>query len=83
MFDIKSHSLNNWEIKINNRHYFSGSFLKAMYLCVTRLGFHPSDLEEGVKFLCQNDDHDSIHFGINKSFMWTYNSEDKYERKTG
>lgn len=73
---------NIWEIHIAGKGAYSGSFLKIMYFCVTRLGFKTEDLEEAIHWMVK-ENHNAAHFGVWKRFMWSFNREEKDGRKAG
>ncbi len=57
-----------------------GTCLAILTYCVHTLGFNANELEFALLDLIKND-HDAAHFGVNRTFIYSFNRNEK--RKTG
>lgn len=60
-----------------------GTLEHVVSLAVKRFGFSKTNILEAVEVLIQNLDknHDSIHFGMYKTYVYTFHKEFSNERK--
>jgi hypothetical protein len=75
MYEIKVIG-GKWQVHTQGQGAYEGSFLQIATLCINRLGFSYEDFKEGVEEMTWND-HDTAHFGIYKSFIYSYDSNKK------
>lgn len=68
-----------WEVH-SPQGAFSGTFTQIMILCMEHFKITSSELEAAVKHMVQ-DDHDAIHLGANRTFIYSFKKESKYGRK--
>ena len=54
-----------------------GTRLAVMMYAITKLGFEIDEIERGMLSLIENEDHDSLDYGIYKSFILSYQRERK------
>jgi hypothetical protein len=64
-----------WQMQTPNG-IFSGSLRMVCKYAVLRLDFHINELEIGVLEM-EKHFHNAAEYGIYKSFMWSYDLEDK------
>jgi hypothetical protein len=76
LFDKGTH----WEIHTAHYGAYSGTFMHVMIFAIVKLGFSIKDLEEAVDVMVR-ENYSAAHFGINRTFMWPFDWEGKYERK--
>lgn len=75
IFDTKGYnlhmmSLDNWVFDDNSGNLFDGTFATVLVYATTR-GFLIGELEQGVEWMLEKN-HDSIHFGMYKSPIFTF-----------
>ena len=70
-----------WQMQTPNG-IFSGSLRMVCKYAVLRLGFQIKELEIGVIEM-EKHFHNAAEYGIYKSFMWSYDLEEKNEKASG
>lgn len=76
MYEIRQKE-NIWEVSSKNNDFiFKGPFKTLVLVCKVK-GFDLNDFEFGISQMCQKE-HDSMHFGLYKKFIYSFNWKDKY-----
>lgn len=72
---------NQWVIDDHNQPYH-GTLKEVAKYMVQKLDFQFEDVEDGLNLLANNfsESHNSVHFGIFKSCIYTSKKEVNYER---
>ena len=73
-FNFHMMALDNWIFDDGFNKLFDGSFASVMIYATTR-GFRMEDLEMGVEMMLATN-HDSIHFGMYKSPVFSFNRKE-------
>jgi hypothetical protein len=55
-------------------------FTSIVLHAVIRMGVPIEEIEEAVKEMCQNN-HDAANFGMNGTFIYTFNSNESLKKK--
>lgn len=55
---------------------YRNSFRNVVICAIARNGFRADDIDDAVKEMVKND-HDGIHFGIFKTFIFTFSQKDR------
>lgn len=72
MYNLINNGKENWEIQVNNKTIYEGNFVKVIAVCLSKLNFNTTELEEAVSSMVHND-HNAAHFGFGKTMIYTYN----------
>jgi hypothetical protein len=75
MYEIRYRD-NKWEVHTQGQGAYEGSMLGIIMFCVIKLGFTYEDIREGIEEMTWND-HDTAHFGIYRTFIYSYNQSEK------
>jgi hypothetical protein len=77
LFNLGSH----WELH-SSTGVFKGDLKKVCTYAVIQLGFPFRELEVAVEYM-EKELHDGAEFGIYKSFMFTFDRREKYDKRSG
>jgi hypothetical protein len=62
----------NMQLNTPNDKLYGSSYVVLRH-CIKVLNFDPFQLEQAVHAMCnENSDHDAAHFGVNKTFIYSY-----------
>jgi hypothetical protein len=78
-YDLYEVSDNCWAIHIKGGKLFIGTFKEVVTACVTKLGFELEEFEFATKEMIDKG-HNGAHFGMYRSFMFTFQREFKYDK---
>ena len=83
MYEIIESGNNKWTLVIGNKARFHGSFQNVVKICIRELKFDAAQLDQAVAEMCkpQNAGHDTLHFGVYKKFLFSYDS--RKEQRVG
>lgn len=83
MYEIIDSGDGKWTLVVGANARFHGSFKSVARLCIKELKFDPAQLDQAVSELCkpQNAGHDTLHFGVFKKFLFSYDS--RKEQRVG
>jgi len=77
--------LDQWVISNKSGLAYHGTFKEVVKLMVEKFDFYVKDIEMGVEILLDSialdDTTNMLHFGINKTAIFTANYEEHYGRK--
>jgi hypothetical protein len=59
---------------------FEGTQLEVLVYCTSALKMQPDELQAALLDMIKKD-HDSANFGINRTFIYSFNRDEKYGRK--
>jgi len=71
-FDIYELQLDIWVIHVKDSNIYYGTFAEVVVYSITRLGFSSDQLELAVQEMVKYDNN-AAHFGMNRSFIFTFN----------
>jgi hypothetical protein len=69
-----------WQIHTKEHGARAGDFISIMRFCMRVVGIDAIELDVAVSEMCKSN-HNCAHFGIWKSFIYTYNRGEK--KRTG
>jgi len=67
-----------WQIHTKHNGAFAGNFTAIIAHCIRNLEIEQSELDVAVQEMCKKN-HNCAHFGMFKSFLFTYNRGEKKE----
>ena len=82
-YDLTQAFDNQWIVSIRDGLAYHGTLKESVIFMVNKLGFYQGDVEEGLEMLADNicSGHNTIHFGMYKSMIYTSNKEIHCERQ--
>lgn len=80
MFNLYDNG-SSWEVHAPGMIY-SGNFVRVITFCMLKLDFTSYELELAVSEMVKRDDN-AAHFGVNRTFMWSFRKEEKDGRQAG
>jgi hypothetical protein len=75
-YDISYVSINEWIFNVRDDNPFIGSFADVVRYAIGIHGFKIKEIEKAIEAMLMFD-HDSIHFGMFRTMIFTYNREEK------
>jgi len=75
MYDMQRIDSKEWSLLVDNKPKFIGS-LKDVCDIAVGIGFNVNEITDALEDMAWLD-HDSIHFGIYKGYLYSYNKENK------
>jgi hypothetical protein len=75
MYDIRFES-DRWIVTVERNGAFQGSLPEVMSYCQHYLEFETKELDVALDEMIKRK-HDGAHFGIRKSFIYTFRTADK------
>jgi hypothetical protein len=78
MYEIR-YKGDKWEVHTQGYGAYEGTLLQIFVFLMDRVGFTYDDIREGIEEMFWHD-NDTAHFGIYKSFIYSYNYADKKKR---
>lgn len=83
MYELIDSGNDKWTLVVGAKARFHGSFKNVVKLCIQELKFDPAQLDQAVAEMCKpsNVGHDTLHFGVFKRFLYSYDS--KKEQRVG
>lgn len=76
MYNIYDLGNGKWQVHSVDHGAYEGSFRQIMAYLYVELGFKHEELDFGIQEMCRND-HDGMHFGIYKCFIYSFKREQK------
>ena len=73
MYDLKRVSENEWSFSRDKKTPFVGTLLQVCEVAKA-MGFELEHIEEGIDEMSWMD-HDGVHFGIKRRFIFTYDTK--------
>lgn len=73
---------NSWAIQVIGDTVFTGTFREVILFSIVRLGFTMEELNIALNDMLTNGD-DTAHFGIYRTFLYTFHTGWKHNRKVG
>lgn len=97
MFDVYTSSgydlyqpfenIDQWVIDSKNGQACHGTFKEVVQFMIQKLGFRMEDIEFAIDLFLDSSEMDTltnaVHFGINKTAIYTFNYEEHYGKRAG
>jgi hypothetical protein len=74
-YDLYEITKDEWILDTNNGPIFHGTLKKVALYAIRKLGFKVQDFEIATEELVKNPTHNAVHFGMYKTFMFTFNRD--------
>jgi hypothetical protein len=65
-----------WSIEAIGHSSFTGSFMAVVYYMIKRMGFDIDDIEEAIEVM-EDSNHNAVHFGVYRTWIYTFDAETK------
>jgi hypothetical protein len=79
-YDLYEKSNDEWILNVKGGSVFVGTFRKVVTHAVTRMGFELDEIDFAVKQMLDKG-HNAAHFGMYRSFIFSFQKEFKNESK--
>jgi len=79
MYELINSDNGEWTLVVGVKAVFHGSFKNVIKICLQEFKFDATQLDQAVAEMCkpENTDHDTLHFGVFRKFLFSYNSRKK------
>lgn len=65
-----------WQIHTKSHGAYEGDYISIIRICIRELEISETELDVAVQEMCKKN-HNCAHFGIFRTFLFTYNREQK------
>jgi hypothetical protein len=81
-YDLYEVTPTEWVLQVEGQRSFTGSLKELGKFAIKRFDFTADDLEFAVETMIK-EGHNAMHFGVNTTFIYSYQKDKTNDRKTG
>lgn len=75
-YNISEEGVNLWNIQVIDDTIYVGTFSEVVIYSIIRLGFKLEDIDIAINIMLE-EGHNSAHFGMNRTFIYSFQREEK------